>query len=141
MPFISQVAIGRRDKLLVYGDDYDTVDGTGVRDYIHIVDLAEGHVKALDKFRTGSIKGFAAFNLGTGQGYSVLEMVKAFEKASGRPVKYEIVARRPGDVGTSYADPTLAMKQLAWKAKRGINEMCEDTWRWQNNNPNGFAKL
>uniref|UniRef100_A0A182QFI6 UDP-glucose 4-epimerase n=1 Tax=Anopheles farauti TaxID=69004 RepID=A0A182QFI6_9DIPT len=139
MPYISQVAVGRRDHLRVFGSNYDTPDGTGVRDYIHIVDLAEGHVKAIDKLAGGSISGFCVYNLGTGRGYSVLEVVKAFSKASGREVKYEIVDRRAGDVAASYADVSLAAKELGWTAKRGLDEMCEDTWNWQKNNPNGFA--
>ncbi|XP_055373059.1 UDP-glucose 4-epimerase [Condylostylus longicornis] len=138
MPYISQVAVGRRPLLKVYGSDYPTPDGTGVRDYIHIVDLAEGHVKALDKLKTKTIKGFVAYNLGTGSGFSVLEMVNAFQKASNRKIKYELAPRRPGDIATSYADATLAAKELGWTAKRGINEMCEDTWNWQSQNPNGF---
>jgi len=138
MPYISQVAVGRRPLLKVYGSDYPTPDGTGVRDYIHIVDLAEGHVKALDKLKTNTIKGFVAYNLGTGCGFSVLEMVNAFQKASGQKINYELVPRRSGDIATSYADAKLAAKELSWTAKRGINEMCEDTWKWQSQNPNGF---
>lgn len=139
MPYISQVAVGRREKLKVFGNNYDTPDGTGVRDYIHIVDLAEGHVSAIKKLAGGELKGFVVYNLGTGQGYSVLEVVDAFSKASGKAIKYEIVDRRPGDVASSYADVTLAAKELGWKAKRGLKEMCEDTWNWQRSNPNGFA--
>lgn len=139
MPYIAQVAVGRRACLKVFGNDYPTVDGTGVRDYIHIVDLAEGHVKALDALDSGKIKGYITYNLGTGVGYSVLQMVEAFSKASGREIKYEIVERRPGDIATCYADPSLALKELGWEAKRGIQEMCEDTWRWQRDNPKGFA--
>ncbi|XP_058064791.1 UDP-glucose 4-epimerase [Anopheles bellator] len=139
MPYISQVAIGRRECLKVFGSDYDTPDGTGVRDYIHIVDLAEGHVHAIGKLAGGSISGFRVYNLGTGRGYSVLEVVSAFSKASGRDVKYELVDRRPGDVASSYADASLAAKELGWTARRGLDEMCEDTWNWQKNNPNGFA--
>uniref|UniRef100_A0A1Q3FLC5 UDP-glucose 4-epimerase n=1 Tax=Culex tarsalis TaxID=7177 RepID=A0A1Q3FLC5_CULTA len=139
MPYISQVAVGRREKLKVFGNNYDTPDGTGVRDYIHIVDLAEGHVSAIKKLAGGELKGFVVYNLGTGQGYSVLEVVDAFSKASGKAIKYEIVDRRPGDVASSYADVTLAAKELSWKAKRGLKEMCEDTWNWQRSNPNGFA--
>ncbi|XP_055589275.1 UDP-glucose 4-epimerase [Uranotaenia lowii] len=139
MPYISQVAVGRRQCLKVFGNDYDTPDGTGVRDYIHIVDLAEGHVSAIDKLASGELTGFVVYNLGTGRGYSVLEVVDAFSKASGKPIKYEIVDRRPGDIATSYADVKLAAKELGWTAKRGIAEMCEDTWKWQKNNPKGFA--
>lgn len=140
MPYISQVAIGRRDLLKVFGSDYPTVDGTGVRDYIHIVDLAEGHVNALDKIAAGEIVGFVAYNLGTGCGYSVLEVIDSFSKASGKCVPFQKVERRSGDIATSYADPKLAEKALGWKAKRGLREMCEDTWKWQHENPNGFAK-
>lgn len=136
MPYISQVAVGKLEKLNVFGGDYDTHDGTGVRDYIHVVDLAIGHVKALEKIRTNC--GLVIYNLGTGNGYSVLDMVKAFEDASGKKVNYQIVARREGDVPMCYADSTKANKELGWKAKFGIKEMCEDTWRWQSKNPNGY---
>jgi UDP-glucose 4-epimerase len=136
MPYISQVAVGRRERLSVFGDDYDTVDGTGVRDYIHVVDLALGHVQAVNKL-TGQ-PGVEVYNLGTGEGCSVLEMVAAFEKATGRDVPYVIAARRPGDVAVCYADPGKALKALGWRAERGIHEMCEDAWRWQVNNPEGF---
>lgn len=139
MPYIAQVAVGRRTKLNVYGSDYPTKDGTGVRDYIHIVDLAEGHVKALDKLRNIAETGFFAFNLGTGVGCSVLELVHAFERASGKKVAYELVDRRAGDVATCYADAKLAEEKLGWKATRGVDKMCEDTWRWQSQNPNGYA--
>uniref|UniRef100_U5ETM2 UDP-glucose 4-epimerase n=1 Tax=Corethrella appendiculata TaxID=1370023 RepID=U5ETM2_9DIPT len=138
MPYISQVAIGRRKCLKVFGNDYPTHDGTGVRDYIHIVDLAEGHVKALDKLSEGKLKGFVAYNLGTGCGYSVLDIVKSFSEASKQTINYEITGRRAGDIATTYADPSLAEKVLDWKAKRGLKEICEDTWNWQSNNPNGF---
>ncbi|MGN0571911.1 MAG: UDP-glucose 4-epimerase GalE [Candidatus Fimenecus sp.] len=137
MPYITQVAIGKLSELSVFGDDYDTPDGTGVRDYIHVVDLAEGHVKALDNILEGN-KGVQVFNLGTGHGYSVLDIVKAFEKASGKKVPYKIVARRPGDIATCYSDPAKAKEVLGWEAKRGLAEMCEDSWRWQSQNPNGF---
>jgi len=137
MPYITQVAIGNLPELSVFGDDYDTPDGTGVRDYIHVVDLAEGHVKALDNILEGG-KGVQVFNLGTGHGYSVLDIVKAFEQASGKKVPYKIVARRPGDIATCYSDPTKAKEVLGWEAKRGLAEMCEDSWRWQSQNPNGF---
>ena len=136
MPYITQVAIGKRDHLSVYGDDYDTPDGTGVRDYIHVVDLALGHVKAVEK--VGGETGLFIYNLGTGKGYSVLDVVKAFEKASGVNIKYEIVARRAGDIATCYSDPSKAYKELGWKAERDIEEMCEDSWRWQKQNPNGY---
>ena len=136
MPYITQVAIGKRDHLSVYGDDYDTPDGTGVRDYIHVVDLALGHVKAVEK--VGGETGLFIYNLGTGNGYSVLDVVKAFEKASGVNIKYEIVARRAGDIATCYSDPSKAYKELGWKAERDIEEMCEDSWRWQKQNPNGY---
>lgn len=136
MPYISQVAVGRRPALGVFGNDYDTKDGTGVRDYIHVVDLALGHVAALDRLRDKC--GCVVYNLGTGNGYSVLEMVEAMKKASQRDIPYEIKPRRPGDVGTVYADPKLAREELKWSAKRGLDEMCEDVWRWQSNNPNGY---
>ena len=129
MPYVAQVACGLRARLNVFGGDYPTPDGTGVRDYIHVVDLAEGHVAALNRLQ--SMSGVLTVNLGTGCGYSVLDMVRAFEKASGKPVPYEIVARRPGDIAACYADPALAEKELDWKAKRGIDAMCCDAWRWQ----------
>lgn len=136
MPFVSQVAVGQRDKLSVFGNDYNTPDGTGVRDYIHVVDLARGHVKALQKLLAGSQ--CLTVNLGTGRGYSVLEMVKAFEKASGKPVAYQVVARRPGDISQCYADPSYALETLDWQAEFDIKRMCEDAWRWQDKNPQGF---
>lgn len=136
MPYISQVAIGKLKELSVYGNDYDTKDGTGVRDYIHVVDLAKGHIKALEKVLNST--GIDAYNLGTGNGYSVLEMVKAFEKASGKKVPYKIVDRRPGDVASCYADPAYAYEKLGWKAELGLERMCEDAWRWQSQNPNGY---
>jgi UDP-glucose 4-epimerase len=129
LPFIAQVAVGRRVELSVFGSDYPTVDGTGVRDYIHVVDLALGHVKTIEKL--GRQAGVHTFNLGTGKGNSVLEMVRAFEAASGRPIPYQLVARRPGDIAVCYADSALAERELGWKAARGITEMCADTWRWQ----------
>jgi UDP-glucose 4-epimerase len=129
LPYVAQVAGGLRPTLSVYGDDYPTPDGTGVRDYIHVVDLAVGHVKTLDKLAKGP--GLYTYNLGTGRGYSVLEMVRAFEAASGRTIPYQVVARRPGDIATCYADPGLAEQELGWKAQRGIEQMCEDAWRWQ----------
>lgn len=138
MPYITQVAIGKLPQLQVFGNDYDTVDGTGVRDYIHVVDLAKGHLKALEKVMTSN--GVDAFNLGTGKGYSVLEMVHAFEKASGKEVSYKIVSRRPGDIGECYADPAKAKDVLGWQAEKGLDEMCEDSWKWQKNNPNGYKE-
>jgi len=129
LPYIAQVAEGRRDKLSVFGDDYPTPDGTGVRDYIHVVDLAIGHVKTLSKLATGP--GVVTYNLGTGRGNSVLEMVRAFERASGKAVPFQIVARRPGDIASCYADPTLAESELGWKAERDVAQMCADSWRWQ----------
>ena len=136
MPYVSQVAVGKLKELSVFGNDYNTPDGTGVRDYIHVVDLANGHLKALDKLE--SLPGLVTYNLGTGNGYSVLDMVNTFRQASGREVAYKIVDRRPGDVAMCYADPTKANKELGWKAKYTIKEMCEDTWRWQSTNPNGY---
>ena len=136
VPYIAQVAIGRREFLSVFGSDYDTPDGTGVRDYIHVVDLALGHIKAVEKVLAE--KSCSTYNLGTGTGYSVLDVVKAFEKASGRTVAYKIVDRRPGDIATCYSDPSKAKEELGWVATRGIDEMCEDSWRWQSMNPNGF---
>ena len=138
MPFIAQTAVGKRESLSVFGDDYDTIDGTGVRDYIHVMDLAEGHVKALKVLPV--IHEVITINLGTGKGYSVLEMVQAFEDASGRPVPYHIAPRRAGDIATCYADAKYAKKILDWEANRGIEEMCVDTWRWQSQNPNGYKE-
>ena len=137
MPFISQVAIGKRPRLRIFGNDYDTVDGTGVRDYIHVSDLAEGHVAALRHLLAG--KGSIVANLGTGRGSSVLELVRAFERASGREVPFEIVARRAGDIDACYADPALANELLGWRATRDLDSMCVDSWRWQHMNPNGLA--
>jgi UDP-glucose 4-epimerase len=139
MPFIAQVAVGRRERLSVFGGDYPTRDGTGVRDYIHVVDLAEGHVSALDALGNREEGGPLTVNLGTGTGCSVLELLQAFEDASGREVPYAIVERRPGDVAECYADPSLARRQLGWQARRDVRAMCEDAWRWQSGNPNGFA--
>jgi UDP-glucose 4-epimerase len=136
VPYISQVAVGKLPELQVFGNDYPTPDGTGVRDYIHVVDLAIGHLKALDKLRNAP--GVVVYNLGTGRGYSVLEVVQAFEKASGKHVPYKIVERRPGDVAASFADPGKAQKELGWEAERGIEEMCRDVWGWQSANPNGY---
>jgi UDP-glucose 4-epimerase len=138
MPYVAQVAVGKRAELAVYGNDYDTPDGTGVRDYIHVMDLAEGHVAALARLLGGGAS--LTVNLGTGQGYSVLDVVKAFERASGRPVPYKIVPRRPGDVASCYADPALARSLLGWSATRGLDAMCADSWRWQSQNPTGFER-
>ena len=138
MPFISQTAIGKRHHLNVFGNDYDTHDGTGVRDYIHVVDLAKGHVAAIAHLMGN--KGESVFNLGTGTGYSVLDMVKAFETANGIPVPYEIAPRRPGDLATCYADPAKSAEVLGWKATKDQTDMCRDTWNWQSKNPNGFDK-
>lgn len=137
VPYVAQVAVGKREKLNVFGNDYKTKDGTGVRDYIHIVDLANGHLAALDKLKEGS--GVYTFNLGTGKGYSVLDVVKAFEKACGKPIPYVIAPRRAGDIDECYADPTYAKNVLKWSAKFGIDKMCEDSWRWQKNNPDGYG--
>jgi len=139
MPFISQVAVGQRPQLSVFGNNYPTPDGTGVRDYIHVMDLASGHLKALDKLQTAP--GLVTYNLGTGQGYSVLDMVKAFEQASGQSVPYQIVERRPGDIATCYADSSKAQEELNWVAEYGLEAMCVDTWRWQSQNPNGFEDV
>jgi len=136
MPFISQVAVGKREKLSVFGDDYSTPDGTGVRDYIHVVDLAKGHLKALDK--VSDVKGVITHNLGTGKGYSVLDMVKAFERVSGVNVPYQVVDRRAGDIAECWADPALARDELGWAAEKTLDQMMEDTWRWQSTNPNGY---
>lgn len=130
MPYIAQVAAGKRECLSVWGSDYPTTDGTGVRDYIHVEDLAEGHLAALDALRRGNEK-VITVNLGTGRGYSVLEMVRAFEHASGRPIPYKICDRRPGDIAQCYADPALAKEKLGWTARRDIDDMCRDAWRWQ----------
>lgn len=136
MPYITQVAVGKLKELGVFGDDYDTPDGTGVRDYIHVVDLAVGHVKALKKIEEKA--GLCIYNLGTGKGYSVLDIVKSFEEAAGVKIPYVIKPRREGDIATCYADPAKAKKELGWEAQYGIREMCEDSWRWQKNNPNGY---
>ncbi|KAG7213858.1 hypothetical protein KM043_003068 [Ampulex compressa] len=138
MPYIAQVSVGKREMLYVYGNDYDTSDGTGIRDYIHIMDLADGHVKAMVYQKTINAPGFKAINLGTGKGYSVLEVLRAFEKASGKTIPYKIVERRAGDISSSYADATLANKELNWCTTRNIDDMCADTWKWQQNNPNGY---
>lgn len=136
MPYITQVAVGKLKELGVFGNDYDTPDGTGVRDYIHVVDLANGHVKALKAIENKC--GLAIYNLGTGQGYSVLDLVKAFEEANGIKVPYVIKPRRPGDIATCYSDPSKAEKELGWKAQYGIKDMCRDAWKWQKQNPNGY---
>lgn len=136
VPYIAQVAVGKLEHLNVFGNDYDTPDGTGVRDYIHVVDLAIGHVRAIEKLKDK--EGVSVYNLGTGNGYSVLDVVKAYEKACGKEIKYEIKPRRPGDIATCYADAAKAAKELHWKAERGIEEMCEDSWRWQSMNPDGY---
>ncbi len=138
LPYITQVAVGKLEKLRVFGNDYPTPDGTGVRDYIHVVDLAKGHVKALDRIKEKC--GLAVYNLGTGTGYSVLEIVKNFEEASGIKIPYEICERRPGDIAENYCDPSKAEREMGWKAEKGIREMCEDSWRWQKNNPNGYRE-
>ena len=137
MPYITQVAIGKLPYLNVFGDDYNTPDGTGVRDYIHVVDLALGHVKAVEKILKDEPK-VNVYNLGTGNGYSVLDIVKAFEQASGQKIEYKIAPRRPGDLDVCYSDASKALNELGWKAECGLLEMCEDSWRWQSNNPNGF---
>lgn len=136
LPYIAQVAVGKLEALGVFGDDYDTPDGTGVRDYIHVMDLAAGHVKAIKKLEDKA--GVSIYNLGTGNGYSVLQVLHAYEKACGKKLNYVIKPRRAGDIATCYADPTRAKVELGWEAKRGIEEMCEDSWRWQSNNPNGY---
>lgn len=138
MPYITQVAVGKLKELGVFGNDYDTPDGTGVRDYIHVVDLAKGHVKALKKI--GENPGLAIYNLGTGKGYSVLDIVKNFEAATGVKIPYVIKPRRAGDIATCYCDASKAEKELGWKAENGIREMCEDSWRWQSNNPQGYEE-
>ncbi|WP_020062969.1 UDP-glucose 4-epimerase GalE [Bacillus sp. 123MFChir2] len=139
IPYITQVAVGKLKELKVFGNDYPTQDGTGVRDYIHVVDLAIGHLRALEKIL--GFNGVEIYNLGTGRGYSVLEIITAFEKILGKRIPYRIVDRRPGDVAVSYADVTKANLELGWVAKRGIEEMCEDSWRWQSSNPNGYGKV
>ena len=136
MPFISQVAVGRLDHLNVFGDDYDTPDGTGVRDYIHVCDLAAGHVAAIEYM--AKHRGENVFNLGTGTGYSVLDMVKAFERVTGKKIPYEIVKRRPGDLATVYSSPDKSAELLGWKAQYNLEDMCRDTWNWQSHNPMGY---
>ena len=136
VPYVAKVAVGKLETLGVFGNDYDTPDGTGVRDYIHVVDLARGHVKAVKKLEAK--EGVSVYNLGTGNGYSVLQVVAAFEKACGHPIRYEIKPRRAGDIATCYCDPTKAKNELGWEAEYDIDRMCEDTWRWQSQNPNGY---
>ncbi|MBR6819274.1 MAG: GDP-mannose 4,6-dehydratase, partial [Bacteroidaceae bacterium] len=136
MPYITQVAVGKRQELGVFGNDYDTPDGTGVRDYIHVVDLAKAHVAALQSIERK--QGIAIYNIGTGHGYSVLDVVKAFIKVNGIDVPYSIKPRRPGDIATCYCDPAKAKRELGWEAEYGIEDMCRDSWNWQKNNPNGF---
>ncbi|MCY9664522.1 UDP-glucose 4-epimerase GalE [Paenibacillus alginolyticus] len=138
MPFITQVAVGGLKELQIYGNDYPTLDGTGVRDYIHVEDLARGHLKALEKVMATT--GVEAYNLGTGRGYSVIEMVSAFERVTGRRIPYKMTDRRPGDIGICYSDPTKAERELGWIAEKGIEEMCRDAWRWQSNNPCGYIE-
>ena len=140
LPYIAQVAVGRREKLQIFGGDYNTPDGTGVRDYIHVVDLARGHVKALEKLQQDNSTGVLTLNLGTGKGYSVLDVVHAFEKACGHAIAYTIAERRPGDLPSYYAEPQHAMKTLGWQAQHSLDEMCADTWRWQSQNPNGYRQ-
>ena len=140
LPYVAQVAVGRLPQLQVFGDDYDTVDGTGVRDYIHVVDFARGHLAALEKLRRPvTDAGCYTYNLGTGKGSSVLEVVKAFETASNKTIPVKIAPRRPGDVAEYFADPALAERELGWRAEYDLLRMAEDTWRWQSNNPNGYA--
>ena len=138
MPYITKVAVGQLNELSVFGDDYDTKDGTGVRDYIHVVDLAKGHVASIKKLEENP--GLLTYNLGTGEGYSVLDLVKAFEKVNNIKIPYKIIDRRPGDIDMCYADPTKAFDELGWKAEFGIERMCEDSWTWQSNNPNGYEE-
>ncbi len=138
VPYIAQVAVGKRECLHVFGDDYPTPDGTGVRDYIHVVDLAVGHVRALEKMQ--NTKGVLVYNLGTGKGYSVLDVLHAYEKACGKTLPYQVEPRRAGDIPTCYSDPSKAEKELGWTAKRGIEEMCADSWKWQSMNPDGYGK-
>jgi len=137
MPYITQVAVGKREKLKIFGNDYNTHDGTGVRDYIHVVDLAKGHLKALEKIR--GTTGVHVYNLGTGVGYSVLDVVKSFEQATGKKIPYVVTGRRPGDIDKCYADPGRAFRELGWKAEKGLEEMCRDSWNWQKSNPEGYG--
>ena len=137
LPFIAQVAVGKLPELRIFGEDYPTPDGTGVRDYIHVVDLAQGHLRALEKLASGP--GVVTYNLGTGRGYSVREVLAAFERACGKTLPYRVVARRPGDIAACYADPALANRELGWSAARDIDQMCADAWRWQSANPDGYG--
>lgn len=137
LPFVSQVAVGKREQLSVFGDDYDTIDGTGVRDYIHVVDLAKAHVAALEHL--GAPNEYKYYNVGTGQGTSVLELVHAFEQAAERDIPYQVVARRPGDIAACYADPSLAREELGWQAELSIQDACRDSWKWQSENPDGYG--
>jgi UDP-glucose 4-epimerase len=139
MPFICQVAAGNQKQLFVFGDDYPTPDGTGIRDYVHVIDLALGHIRAIEKLDENP--GVVIYNLGTGKGYSVMDMIRAFENVSGKKVPYRIVSRRPGDVAVCYTDPDKARRELGWEAERGIEAMCRDAWRWQSNNPDGYAVI
>lgn len=143
MPYICQVAVGKLEELRVFGDDWPTKDGTGVRDYIHVVDLAEGHLKALETAASPAMKDnpYKIYNLGTGCGYSVLDLITAFEKANNLKIKWKQVPRRPGDIAQCWADPSLAMKEMGWKAQKGLEEMCADSWRWQSQNPEGFKEI
>jgi UDP-glucose 4-epimerase len=138
MPYIAQVAVGKRDHLNIYGNDYDTYDGTGIRDYIHVSDLARGHIAALRRILSPCFSGVEAFNLGTGKGHSVLDVVRAFEKVSGVKIPYIITGRRAGDVAVCYADPSKSQKILGWKAEKSLEDMCRDAWNWQKNNPYGY---
>ena len=138
VPYITQVAIGKLEKLKIFGDDYETADGTGVRDYIHVMDLADGHIAALKKLKTNC--GLVVYNLGTGVGYSVLDVLHAFEKVVGKPIPYEITGRRPGDIAECYADPSRAEKELGWKATCSLEKMCQDSWNWQRKNPDGYGE-
>ncbi len=140
VPYIAQVAAGKREKLLVFGGDYPTRDGTGIRDYIHVVDLAIGHIRALQKIEKAAGGGLSVYNLGTGNGYSVLEVLHAYEQACGRSLPYEICGRRPGDVAVSYCDASKALAELGWRAERDIRQMCADSWRWQSRNPDGYGE-
>lgn len=139
MPYVAQVAVGRREYLTIFGNDYPTPDGTGVRDYLHVMDLAQGHLSAMD-YMEKKHHGIYTFNLGTGIGYSVIDMAKAMSKACGHEIKYQFGQRRPGDIAVCYADPALAYQEMGWKATRGLDEMCTDLWSWQSKNPNGFQK-
>ena len=140
LPYVAKVAVGKLEKVSVFGNDYDTPDGTGVRDYIHVVDLAKGHIKAIEKIEAEEHVGYKTYNLGTGIGYSVLDIIKAFGKACGKEVPYVIAGRREGDVDTVYADPSLAKEELGWSAEYDLQKMCEDTWRWQSQNPDGYGE-